>query len=156
MRFTFQRMIHGRLNPCELWDDAEGVYQVQVRRNAANGFKQEMTHLEVSRVDKQPIFSWHDMQLIKNEIVGAECEAIEIFPAESRMVDFENNYHLWVFANPKVRIPCGFSPPKKTKRVLLGASFGQNIKKPQLAILPGRRSLPRTTMTTQGIVKRKT
>ncbi len=51
---------------------------------------------------------WRAMQWIKNQLVGEECEAVEVFPAESRLVDTCNQYHLWVSADPKMRFPFGF------------------------------------------------
>lgn len=51
---------------------------------------------------------WRDLQEIKNELVGPEHEAIEIYPAESKRVDSANQYHLWVFKDPTYRIPIGF------------------------------------------------
>ena len=40
---------------------------------------------------------WRDLQRIKNEICGEEKEAVEVYPAMSRMVDTSNQFHLWVF-----------------------------------------------------------
>jgi hypothetical protein len=49
------------------------------------------------------------MQKIKNLIVGPENEGVELFPAESRLVDTANQYHLWVFERPDVRFPIGWN-----------------------------------------------
>lgn len=49
---------------------------------------------------------WRDFQRIKNELIGPEKEAIEIYPAESRLVDTANQYHLWVLMDGAV--PLGF------------------------------------------------
>lgn len=56
----------------------------------------ELTHLSVKRRDKAPIRDWRDMQAIKNALCGPEREACELYPAESRLVDAANQYHLWV------------------------------------------------------------
>jgi len=48
------------------------------------------------------------LQRIKNEIVGPEHEAVELFPAESRLVDTSNQYHLWVLTSDENRWPFGF------------------------------------------------
>lgn len=64
--------------------------------------------LSIKRNDKEAIHDWRDLQEIKNQLVGPENEAIEIYPAESRRVDTTNQYHLWVFADPKYRLPFGF------------------------------------------------
>jgi hypothetical protein len=42
---------------------------------------------------------WREFQRIKNEICGPEREAVELYPAESRLVDTANEYHLWVSAS---------------------------------------------------------
>src|SRR6266566_417072 len=35
-------------------------------------------------------------------------EGLEIYPAEERLVDSANQFHLWVFASPIFRFPIGF------------------------------------------------
>jgi hypothetical protein len=69
----------------------------------------ELIHLSIKRNDKRPVTSWRDLQKIKNELVGPECEAVQIFPAESRMIDTSNQYHLWCFSDPTFRIPFGYN-----------------------------------------------
>jgi hypothetical protein len=72
------------------------VYQVAVRANAG------VTHLSIKRLDKEPVHDWRDLQDIKNELCGKESNAVEVYPAESRLVDSANQYHLWVANNEKV------------------------------------------------------
>lgn len=62
--------------------------------------------LSIRRQDRQPIRSWRDLQDIKNQILGTEAEAVELFPAESRKVDAVNQYHL--FGSLSMRVPFGF------------------------------------------------
>lgn len=90
-------------------------YQVHVRgmQNdaiAAAGIPGgRILHLSIKRVDRGPIVrDWRIIQRIKNEIVGEECEAVEIYPAESRLVDEANQYHLWAVPEPGYRFPFGF------------------------------------------------
>lgn len=64
--------------------------------------------LSIKRNDKQVIRDWRELQRIKNAIVGDEVEAVEIFPAESRLQDTANQYHLWCFA-PGYQLPFGYS-----------------------------------------------
>lgn len=66
-------------------------------------------HLTIARADHQPVHRWADLQEIKNVLVGEEHEAIEVFPAESRLVDMGNQYHLWVFSSSGVRLPVGWN-----------------------------------------------
>ena len=66
-----------------------------------------LIHLSVKRFDQEPIHSWRDLQAIKNALVGDEREAAEIYPAESRLVDTANIYHLWALPEGE-RFPFGF------------------------------------------------
>ena len=59
------------------------------------------------RNDRKPITDWRDKQEIKNQMLGAECEAVEIYPAESRLNDTANQYHMFGFNSPKVQFPFG-------------------------------------------------
>ena len=61
-------------------------------------FKGKCTYLSIKRKDKKAIHDWRHFQLIKNELVGEEIEAIELYPAESRLHDTANQFHL--FCNP--------------------------------------------------------
>jgi hypothetical protein len=66
-------------------------------------------------VDKEAIRDWRHFQRIKNEIVGPENEAVELFPAESRLVDGANQYHLWVLADKECRFPIGFTDGRQVR-----------------------------------------
>ncbi len=66
-------------------------------------------HLDISRHDGQACTNWREFQQIKNELVGPEFEAVELFPAESRLVDTANQYHLWVYEQRGFRFPLGFN-----------------------------------------------
>ncbi len=61
-------------------------------------------HLSVRREDREPIRDWRDMQNLKNDIVGPEREAVELYPAESRLVDAANQFHLWILPTGKFAI----------------------------------------------------
>lgn len=83
------------------------VYQVTVSLPVSSPFG-PVIHLSVLRYDKEPVHSWADMQTIKNQIVGEEFEAVELYPAESRLVDHGAEYHLWVVADKSFRFPLGY------------------------------------------------
>lgn len=77
------------------------IYQVQVRE-LSHGF----VHLNIRRRDGAPILrDWRHFQWIKNQLVGEECEGIELYPAESRMVDNSNKYHIIASTDPTFRFP---------------------------------------------------
>lgn len=96
-----------RLSECDIF--VNNFYQVSVFRNdnAGEGWP-SMIHLSIKRHDKAAIHDWRDLQRIKNELVGPEHEAVELYPAESRLVDSCNQYHLFVMATPEARFPFGF------------------------------------------------
>jgi hypothetical protein len=88
---------------CHYWRN--DLYQVCLRYFTNEAFGCEMAHINIRRIDGAPVFDWRHRQLIKNQLVGEECEAFEIYPAESRLSDEANKYHLWAFLNPRYRIP---------------------------------------------------
>lgn len=55
-----------------------------------------ITRLQIRPNDGQPTRSWQHLQRIKNELMGPERVAVEVFPAVSELVDDANIYHLWV------------------------------------------------------------
>jgi hypothetical protein len=63
--------------------------------------------LSIKRQDRRAIHDWRDLQRIKNELVGPEVEAVELYPSESRLVDTSNQYHLWCFVNG-LKLPFGY------------------------------------------------
>jgi hypothetical protein len=67
-------------------------------------------HLSFKRNDKEVMNSpddWRDKMRIKNELAGDECEAVELFPAMSRLTDSANQYHLWCLPAGR-KFPCGY------------------------------------------------
>ena len=80
----------------EVW--ANDLYQVVVTyMGGEDEGRDGFMHLSMKRHDRHPMADWRHYQAIKNEIAGPEREGVEIFPAESRLVDSANEYHLWVF-----------------------------------------------------------
>jgi hypothetical protein len=78
-------------------------YQVSVRDLGDGG-----RHLSIKRIDQEPVHDWRDLQRIKNQLLGPDCEAVELYPAEERLVDTANQYHLWGSTDPKFRFGFGF------------------------------------------------
>jgi hypothetical protein len=69
----------------------------------------KMIWLSIKRLDREPIHDWRELQRIKDEIVGKNHEAVELYPARSRLVDTSNQYHLFVLADPATRFPFGWT-----------------------------------------------
>ena len=78
------------------------IYHVEVKHAPP------FIHLDIRRRDGKTCNEWQDFQRIKNELVGPEHEALQLFPAESRLVDTGNEYHLWVCADIQARFRFGF------------------------------------------------
>ncbi len=92
----------------EIWINDQ--YQVVIRKQSSNNNLDQFNiiHLSIKRIDKKPIHSWRDLQKIKNLLVGEENYGVEVYPNESELVDTSNQYHLWVFEDPSIRLPFGF------------------------------------------------
>jgi len=87
---------------CEYW--CNDLYQVQVRYHDNRG----LLHLNIRRRDGSLMRDWRHLPEIKNQLLGEECEAVELYPAESRKVDTSNKFHLWGYRDPRWRFPLGF------------------------------------------------
>jgi hypothetical protein len=82
-------------------------YTVSVRRCKPQDPEHPvLIHLSIHDHDRTASHDWRDLQRIKNDICGPEAEAIEIYPAESRLIDNANEFHLWCWEGMK--IPCGW------------------------------------------------
>jgi hypothetical protein len=109
----------------EIWKN--NIYQVNIR---ALGDSQPrglppMVQLSIKRIDQKPIHDWRDLQRIKSELVGSECEGVELYPAESRVVDTANQYFIHVVINPTFRFPWGFK-----ERLVDGKGGGGAVQRP--------------------------
>lgn len=111
---VFARMVSEH----EIWMNSR--YQVAIR---AQG---QEVHLSIKRLDQLPIHDWRDLQRIKDELVGPECEALELYPANSRLVDTSTQYHLWAVRDPKFRFPFGY-----TEGLIMEEDRGGAAQRPQ-------------------------
>ena len=85
------------------------TYQVNISDQPPwNQMGTPIIHLSIKRLDKGAARDWRHFQQIKNELVGPNHEAFEIYPNEDRLVDAANQYHLWCFALPDTGLPVGF------------------------------------------------
>jgi hypothetical protein len=86
----FERVeTHPIIGKCEIWSSSD--YVVCVRPYLGQGW-----YLVLHNQNKTTDVPWTHKQQIKNDICGKEAEAVELFPAHSRLVDSKNQYHLWV------------------------------------------------------------
>ena len=92
-----------RLPPAEwnsgvpTWENHKYVATVQQSQWNFFGKQLRVDRLGVQRIDQRAVHDWRELQMIKNDICGPERDAIEVYPAESRLVDSSNYYLLWVF-----------------------------------------------------------
>jgi hypothetical protein len=112
----------------ETWENK--LYQVQVRRGAeadhlvhVDELQGKCTWLSIKRLDRKPVNSWQDLQTIKNRLCGTDCDAIQMFPKESRLVNTVNQYHL-IVTPPEINFPFGW----KTRLVLEAEEHGDLVK----------------------------
>lgn len=96
------------------------LYQVAVRKCGPDA-----VHLSIKRNDRKPIHDWRDLQEIKNQLVGEECEGVELYPAESRRVDSANQYHIFCITDPKFRFGFGFN-----ERLVTETQIGKSVNRP--------------------------
>jgi hypothetical protein len=102
-------------------------YQVHIRRYPdLQGRGPEMVHLSFKRIDQSTLISYRDKMKIKDQFVGAECEAVELLPARSREVDTANQYHLWCINDPMFRFPFGF----QGRRLVSAVSYPGGVQEP--------------------------
>lgn len=85
------------------------LFNVIIDRRPTFDGQTEMIVLSIRRLDRAPHHDWRDFQRIKNELVGKEYEAVELYPAESRLVDTANQYWLFCLQDPEMRFPFGFA-----------------------------------------------
>lgn len=75
------------------------IYSVQVYGMACTDgvlAGNSVVHLIIRRHDGGTDVPWQHKQRIKNELVGSERVAFEVFPPADVLVDQCNLYHLWV------------------------------------------------------------
>lgn len=105
-------------------------YQVNKRYYEWDNFPPVFS-LSIKRLDKQRVGPerYRDFLRIKNELVGPMHEGFEVYPGMERNVDTANQYYMWVFADPNVRLPVGFQEgrmsetPEGTRSI--NAPFGE-------------------------------
>jgi len=89
----------------QMWSD--GKHSVLVTSFMIG--KQRWIHLAIQRIDRAKLTDhWNTLMRIKDLLLGAEMEAVELHPARSRFVDDGNHYHLWCPVG--IRFPFGLKP----------------------------------------------
>jgi hypothetical protein len=87
---------------------ADGTYVVIAYHWVFGGA--DWVQLSVRRHDHKPLRDhWAVLMAIKDQILGPDAEAVELYPSRVRLVDVEHTYHLWSPVNDVFEF--GFVPP---------------------------------------------
>lgn len=120
---AYDQMVERELST-EIWKNE--LYTVQVHRDARVGEGwPPMVHLSIRRNDRKAIRDWRHFQQIKNQLVGEENEGLELYPAESRLLDSANQYHIYVCQSAEVIFPFGY-----TTRQVTEETIGNSVQRP--------------------------
>jgi hypothetical protein len=110
--------------PDQIW--VNDIYHVTLRRviDRVFGSAQGVIQLGINTHDGTARHDWREFQAIKNQLAGDECEAFELYPAESRLLDPSNYYTLWCFPG--------------IKRLKVGREDGRRVWDADEALAPQR------------------
>ena len=86
-----------------VWENSRFVV---IARDCGGGGEGKLIWLSIKNADNSARHDWREFMRIKNELVGTDVEAVELYPAESRLVDASNQWHLWCVVG--FRFPFGF------------------------------------------------
>jgi hypothetical protein len=103
------------LMPDETWGNDRYTVNVHFLDGDRDGFVEVGVHNH----NRTPHVPWRHLQQIKNEVMGADREAVQLFPADDRLVDTANEFWLYVY-------PVGKAPMRK-REVRLGMDHGRNV-----------------------------
>lgn len=78
------------------WQTTDGIYHILY--DEIDGYK----HLRIIRRDNKSIHNYMDLQQIKNDLLGDDAIAIEVFPKSKDFINGSNTYHLWSWDNISV------------------------------------------------------
>lgn len=88
-----------------------------------------MAHLSIKRLDKMAVHKWRDLQEIKNQLLGPEIEAVELYPAESRRIDVANQFHLFALP-PGEMFNFGFTGERAVDDRPIGGAVNKPLEQP--------------------------
>jgi hypothetical protein len=77
------------------WQTEDGIYDILYEVIDYNEIKYK--HLLIQRIDNEPIRNYIDLQEIKNDLLGEDVEAVEVFPKKCDLLNGANVYHLWTW-----------------------------------------------------------
>lgn len=87
---------------------ATEIWWANDRFQASVEYEDDWAHISLKRHDRGTNIDWQEKQWLKNDILGADWEAVELFPAESRVINTANQYHLWANKTIPLGFPSGY------------------------------------------------
>lgn len=86
------------------------LYAVTVSEAEGHPDFPPIIHLSIRRKDRAQVGKerYRDFMRIRDELVGDQHEAVELYPARVREIDTVNQYHLWVMKDPRHSFPVGW------------------------------------------------
>jgi hypothetical protein len=89
-------------------DSVRAKFETQILETAVPGLG-TIRHLKVWRYNGKDKITWDQLQAVKNECLGPDVVAIEIYPRQDDLVNSTNMRHLW-------EIPDGMPVPNLASR----------------------------------------
>ena len=110
--------VGGELPPWTPFEEAESErprervyvnsrFQVHITPRASDEMGR-FNHVSFKSIDRTARHDWRDIQRMKNELLGEDVEALEVYPAEDRLHDTCNQFHIYAF-EPGRTIPLGWT-----------------------------------------------
>jgi len=108
--------VRGVAGPGGPWDEWENLLYYGTVRRYPEGFALgggPWAVIGLSAKDETARHDWRHYQQIKNDLVGVDWEAVELYPAESRLKDPSNRFYL--FCAPQGVFTFGFHEGRKVE-----------------------------------------
>ncbi len=118
---------HAALAAGRYWvnDKYEVFVQTSLGELSADGW----IAISMHRRDHGRDIPWADKQHCKNQLIGTECEGVEMLPANARLIDVHNTYHLFVNVDPTFQLPFRFGAAPAGRQVSPASAF-RGLDKP--------------------------
>ena len=83
--------------PFQHWENDQyyGTLRTYASGNALDGGPYAV--IGITSKDETARHDWREFQQIKNDLVGKDWEGVELYPAESRLIDPSNRFYLFCF-----------------------------------------------------------
>jgi hypothetical protein len=82
----------------EVWLNDRYVVHVTFHRDRRGApIRGVVRELSIRRQDRKAVNDWRDAMRIKNQLAGEHIEAVELYPAQDRVVDTANQRYLWCY-----------------------------------------------------------